>query len=153
MHLIFRFLLIVWQLPQFVAGEAVYFWHRLFLRGRRLKGGWACCDDYGYARSEIAMYKSREQGVVKGFCLGRRVFVYCDSEYHDRARLESVVDGVVRHEYGHSVQSVWLGPFYLVFGLFSLLVTGVSPGLAGRMWFERGADGIVRGRSVGIGYK
>ncbi|MDR2917842.1 MAG: hypothetical protein LBV72_00545 [Tannerella sp.] len=150
--MIVRFLLTLWQLPQLIVGEAIYAWHKLFLRKRYIKNGFACCDSYKYTYSKIDMYSSKRSRIVKAFSLGRRIFLYYDKDYHDKAKLKMVINEVVRHEYGHSIQSARRGLFYLWFARNSLLVTGISSGLAEKIPFEKKANKLVENKNIKITY-
>jgi hypothetical protein len=140
-----RLFLTVWQLPQFLAGEAVLLFHVLFgykeISRHELGAGNHPCVT-SYAR----VFNIRETKVIRGFSLGRRVFLYYNREWFDErfGQNYSKRDEILCHEYGHCVQSFYLGWLYLiVIALPSLLVTGVSPGMAERFYFEKWADKIA----------
>ncbi|MDR2233920.1 MAG: hypothetical protein LBE56_12485 [Tannerella sp.] len=51
----------------------------------------------------------------------------------------------ITHEYGHSIQSCYLGFFYfIVIGLPSLFFTGFNSAQAKRMYMERWAERLIR---------
>jgi hypothetical protein len=123
-------LLQVWQLPQNLAG-LVFGW---FLKDKRRHAGLPGIPDDVHVVTASNMYG--------GISLGN--FVYCRAPVYDR---------MVRHEYGHCLQSRILGPFYLlVIGLPSLLwalwwTPGRSVGYYS-FYTERWADrlgGVKRG--------
>ena len=83
-----------WALPQTLAGRVLYAAHRK-------------CEHRDYMGARVT-YWDRDDGVS----LGKYVFV----PTHDDD------ETMLRHEYGHTVQSMMLGPAYLVLiGLPSLL--------------------------------
>lgn len=140
MKKVFRILVItvlaVWQLPQLVLGELIYWFHLVFLRSRFVYTG-ECYLHLGNSTEVEARYihlnlKDKNSRNYTGFCMGFRIFVYQNSYNHDE---------VLKHEMGHSMQSIILGPLYLpVVGLHSLLISGVSGNLAAKSWLERWAN-------------
>ena len=124
-------LLQVWQLPQNLLGLIV----GIFLKGkRRLQG---------YPGIPSAIRIVGTGNMYGGLSLGN--FVYLRPPVYDK---------MVRHEYGHCLQSRLLGPFYLlVIGLPSLLwALWWHPGRSVdyySFYTERWADrlgGVERGR-------
>ena len=124
-------LLQVWQLPQNLLGLIV----GIFLKGkRRLRG---------YPGIPSAIRIVGTGNMYGGLSLGN--FVYLRPPVYDK---------MVRHEYGHCLQSRLLGPFYLpVIGLPSLLwALWWHPGRSRdyySFYTERWADrlgGVERGR-------
>jgi hypothetical protein len=85
----------------------------------------------------------------RAFSMGELIFVY--NGYGEIREVNSKVQKVIRHEYGHAMQSVRLGWLYLpVIGLPSLLVTGISSSLAERCYFEKWADKLAAGVDLKI---
>jgi len=151
MKAIVRFFLIVWQLPQALLGYAVYWFCRVFLSERVLSEGVVLSDSFDYAYSYVLFIRSRYSGRYAAFSLGVFMFVFYDDTYPDKKLMQSVVNDVVKHEFGHSVQSVWLGWLYLiVIGIVSLAVTGVSSNMAKRLYTEKWANSIVKDKNIDI---
>ena len=149
MNAIARFLLIVWQLPQALLGFAVYLFCKACLSERVLSEGIVLSDSYDYAFSYVLFLRSRRSARYSAFSLGVFMFVFYDSDYTPKDKMKAVVDKVVRHEFGHSVQSAWLGWVYLiVIGVVSALVSSVSASLARRCYTETWAEGISEGAVV-----
>ena len=99
LHLSTAVLLQVWQLPQNLLGLIVGIF---FKRKRRLTG---------YPGIPDAIHIVGTHNMYGGLSLGNYVYLR-----------PPVYDKMVRHEYGHCLQSRLLGPFYLiVIGLPSLL--------------------------------
>lgn len=89
---LYKALQFTWGLPQNLAGSAVYLIHR------KDPG-----EDFGNAKVK---YWSRPEGLS----LGQYIFVPQDQK------------DLLPHEYGHSIQSMILGPTYLLFvGLPSII--------------------------------
>jgi hypothetical protein len=62
----------------------------------------------------------------------------------DKNFTPKIKDPVMRHEYGHYLQSKIYGPFYfLIVGLPSLFSAFIKPSLHRQRWFEREADRMV----------
>ncbi|MBO4385368.1 MAG: hypothetical protein J5854_08150 [Clostridia bacterium] len=91
-----------WGLPQNLVGAAL----ALVFRGRRFR----------YHGALVTVYRSlRGISNNSGFSLGSFIFMPEAWSDHDR-------EHILVHEYGHSVQSLILGPFYLpVVGLPSVI--------------------------------
>jgi hypothetical protein len=71
--------------------------------------------------------------------------------YGEIREVNSKIQKVIRHEYGHAMQSACLGWLYLpVIGLPSLLITGISSSLAEKCYFEKWADKLVSGVDLKI---
>ena len=129
--LAFAVLLQVWQLPQNLLGFMV----GLFLKGKRRL--------VGVPGIPPSIRLTGARNMWGGISLGN--FVYFRPPVYDK---------MIRHEYGHCIQSRLLGPFYLlVIGLPSLLWAlwwhpGRSVGYYS-FYTERWADrlgGVERGR-------
>ena len=92
------FLRLLWELPQTILGAALLGWYRI-KAGRAL-------EKIRLQESSIFLCRNMNGGVS----LGRFIFIYT---FHSSA--------LIRHEYGHSIQSKMLGPFYLpVIGIPSI---------------------------------
>ena len=90
---LFHFLQWTWGLPQNLVGLLVL----LFLRGER----------YRYHGALVTVYrKLRFAKNRSGFSLGSFIFMPETWSAHDKKH-------IVVHEYGHTVQSMILGPLYL----------------------------------------
>jgi hypothetical protein len=115
---------VVWQLPQCLLARVVWSFYKM----RGTITDTICLTD-GII---VCIVRS---GRPWGVSFGRLIFVSSRYSANDR------IGDVVRHEYGHSLQSRYLGWLYLiVIALPSLVVTGVSPAIAGRCYFEKWAD-------------
>ena len=144
-----KLLLFIWQLPQFVLGDIVNLWHMAFLRKRLLGYRSVTCDDFKRVNSTVMLYKSKKRKHYRAFSLGGYVFLYYDSDYYDGHRLINVVNNVIKHEYGHSVQSLYLGWLYLVvIGFVSLVMTSI--GIPHKSYTEKWADKIVANHELKI---
>ena len=88
-------LLYVWQLPQNLAGLLVL----LF-----------CKTEYQYDYKTSKVYLTKSFG--GGVSLGKYIFL---------SRTQLRKNEVVMHEYGHCIQSMILGPLYLLLGLCSII--------------------------------
>ena len=144
-----KLLLIIWQLPQFLLGYIVFMWHKAFFKKRLLGYRRVTCSDFKHVNSTVMLCKSKKRKHYRAFSLGRYAFLYYDSDYYDGHRLINVVNNVIKHEYGHSVQSARLGWLYLiVIGIVSLVMT--SLGMSKKCYTEKWADKIVLGRELKI---
>jgi len=104
-----QILLYVWQLPQHIAGLLLI---RL-LKARKMM--WPRNGKIiDYWEFEPKGWFSR---FISGVSLGRYIILKPRSDYAQ----------TVPHEYGHSVQSVWWGPLYL-------LVIGLPSALGNNLW-------------------
>jgi hypothetical protein len=88
-----------------------------------------------------------------GYSLGCYVFVSYDREYmefhYKEEEIDDKVNEVIVHETGHCIQSVFLGWLYLiVIALPSLIVTGISPGLAKRLYTETWAERLTTNKGL-----
>lgn len=102
-----RFLYILcqwtWGLPQNLVGGAFYLWYRA--RG---------CPHFRYRGALAVIWPKR----IGSMSMGRHLFLYRDWKPEDHALLA--------HEYGHTIQSLFLGPLYLLLvGLPSVLWAGL----------------------------
>jgi hypothetical protein len=130
---------IIWQLPQYLASLVIlgYFKFSKRVTGKhRVTGGAA---KYSSVYCVNACHKS-------AFLLGEFIFVYsgylCGTDEYNE---------VVRHEYGHVMQSACLGWLYLpAIALPSLLITGISPSMAEKCYFERWANKLASGVNLKI---
>ena len=113
-----RILTYIWQLPQHVLGLAVIFFSRAY---------------YSREYHSSKVYLTQH---AFGVSLGRYIIVFQEAE-----------ESSIRHEYGHSKQSLYLGPLYLVvIGVPSLsmnilsTLNILSPQRYYRRWPENWAD-------------
>ena len=102
-----RFLYVLWQwtwgLPQTLAGAALYLWYRH-------KG----CPHFRYQGARAVIW-TRDAGSMS---LGMFLFLHPTWKPYDHRLLS--------HEYGHTIQSLLLGPLYLpAVGLPSILWAGL----------------------------
>lgn len=93
-----RFILFIWQLPQNIVGFIVFIYCRLFGR-----------------KSQIYKGKIATLWLFPGgLSMGDFIFVHKDYDYN-----------LIQHEYGHTFQSLYLGPLYLfIIGIPSLIWAG-----------------------------
>jgi hypothetical protein len=128
--IVLKIVFILWQLPQtVVAGFLAGF---CFVTGMVVKTG--CFID-----SDVIYLRVLQKGHILGFTLGRFIFVSAEKCHTGDEHTYKVL----KHEYGHVLQSRYLGWFYLlVIALPSVIVTGISGRLAERMYMERWADKI-----------
>lgn len=118
----FYLLQATWCLPQNIVGAFA----RIFLRGRSFR----------YHGSLVTIYRCSERTAnrIGAFSLSCFIFIpeAWDEEYRRR---------VVVHEYGHVVQSLMLGPFYLA-----------AVGLPSVIWANRYQKRFTRYASRGVRY-
>ena len=129
-HIAYRAVQVVWGFPQTLAGAAVFAAH-----ARR--------PHFGFHGAVVTTWEQ-----AKGMSLGPFIFLYGSAD-PKKAR-ESVDAGLLVHEYGHTIQSLILGPLYLpVIGIPSFIWSNV-PSLARKrhreqrsyysFWVERSAN-------------
>ncbi len=113
-------LLHLWQLPQHLIAWCLI----LFYRQKRFAGI--------YKTSHVYYHSLLPNSWGEGISLGQYIF-YDSNNIWDET--------VIAHEYGHSRQSFYLGPLYLiVIGLPSIIHAAVSTGDYYRYWCEAWAD-------------
>jgi len=125
-----RFLLIVWQLPQYLVGWLILS-VVLMMRMMTDYQVFYSIDDLDL---DVFYLRIKNKRVRWGFTLADMVFlaVPLGSGYTDD------IMRILNHECGHARQSRRLGWLYLfVIALPSLLVTWISPTMASRCWFEQ----------------
>ena len=91
----------IWGLPQNLVGAIMF----LTMKHEAIK-----IQKY---KDSIILFLPGNHGAVS---LGMFIFFFSD--------FKSRTDYVIRHEYGHSIQSKILGPVYLIIGLQSLIWAG-----------------------------
>ena len=122
-----NFLLIIWQLPQIIVGRLVLCFVGI--------------DDVDLINGKLVVYSRVIRG---GISLGGVIIM--DIRYHDKKDIDE------KHEWGHTLQSRYLGWFYLlVIGIPSILwaafYKGDSLGYYTKFYTERWADklgGVIR---------
>ena len=93
-----KFLLFLWQLPQNIVGFIVYIICKLRERGS---------ITYKDKITTLWLFPG-------GLSMGLYMFVYKDYD-----------ENLIQHEYGHTIQSLYLGPVYLlIIGIPSLIWAG-----------------------------
>ena len=110
-------LLYIWQLPQHIAGLIV--WGILKAAGRVETVNWLYSEEF------ITIWVKPDIGV----CLGKYIFLYVGEGSES-----------LKHEYGHSRQSLYLGPLYLP-------VVGIASAVFNNLWdrlFHKKWDGKRR---------
>ena len=130
-----KIILVMWELPQYLLGwmfVVVGMAFRLIVRRE------SAPYETGSRRPTVN-YLIRRDGRLLGWSLGEQVFIWTLSEEEWTKQARPVVERTVRHEVcTHSNQSLYLGWFYLpIIALPSLIVTSISPSLAGRCYFEK----------------
>ena len=110
-----------WGLPQNLIGLLLL----PFLRGKRRFFHGALITEY----KRLSFTKNRS-----GFSLGMFIYIPETWSEHDKKHLSV-------HEYGHTVQSLYLGPFYLL-----------AVGLPSVIWCARYARRLERYRMRGVRY-
>ncbi|MDR2146070.1 MAG: hypothetical protein LBE91_06400 [Tannerella sp.] len=130
------FLLILWQLPQWIVSLLVCGY---YVMTDKLVDIYTVESKYG--RSEAWIVDKESLSAVS---FGRYIFA-------GKKLVEKFGTADLKHEYGHSVQSLWLGPLYLVvIGLPSLLFTAFDGNIARRTYPEIWADRIAEGLEIRI---
>lgn len=115
---LFHILQVTWCLPQNVVGAVV----SLFLRGER----------YRYHGALVTLYRGEKRAKKLGaFSLSAFIFVPACWPEHMRR-------GVIPHEYGHTVQSLIMGPLYL-------LLVGLPSAIWANVYGRRYKKYAVRG--------
>lgn len=89
MNKFFIFLLYVWQLPQVIIGSIVYLYYKHNIKDT-------------YNRGIVKYY------FVKDFPGGISLFPFIIISYKSMYNVNSI-----NHEYGHYIQSLYLGPLYI----------------------------------------
>ena len=139
-----KLLLIIWQLPQYLLGLLVLAWHKVFMQKRHLFTVELHVD---IPHVKFHSYNRRRyDGRYLGFSLGYHVFFYYNDSYMCKpgsARWSTVILPQLQyHEYAHSIQSLYLGWFYLpIIAIPSLVMTSI--GMSDRCFTERWAENIV----------
>ena len=106
-----RFFLYVWQLPQHIL--ALIIWGVLKVFRRIIKAKWS--DGYWFITVNAPGW---------GVSLGNYIFL--DRKYGEQT---------IRHELGHCIQSLWLGPLYLLaIGIPSAIFNNLWDRLFHRKW-------------------
>jgi hypothetical protein len=95
MKKILQVLILIWTLPQNLLGLALVIIYRMPLKAR-----------YKYA---YIFDKFPQEGISLGF------FILFD-DYETQVGIDDI-----KHEYGHFIQNLILGPFYIIVGIFSEL--------------------------------
>ena len=101
-------ILFIWQLPQNILGLLVI----LFTQAFKTRDGryWVC--NYGYFGVSLGRY------IIFGDCNGRML----------------IPDASIKHETGHSKQSLYLGPLYLLIIGLPSITFNIYDRIAHRSW-------------------
>ena len=102
------YLLIVWELPQFLLGLLT----GIFLSSRIISMNWI---------ENVLIVRVKE--FKGGISFGRVVFISTVSVYN-----------TIKHEMGHSKQSAWLGPLYLLIIGIPSVIHSIIHTLFRRQW-------------------
>ena len=97
MKYLYWFVAITWELPQTILAGLIYVWLRITNRISEL--------GIVYTRPIYNLLIETDGDLDWGVSLGRLTFL--------NTRVYQAID-VVHHEYGHSIQSLMLGPLYLI---------------------------------------
>ncbi len=109
LRMLYRLLQVIWGFPQTLAGLVVYALHRE-------------CPHYDYHGLVVTVWRSKSS-----LSLGMFLFVTDDPffyypSYKEKYDQDMFTRMLLVHEYGHTVQSLMFGPFYLIaVGLPSIL--------------------------------
>lgn len=130
--------IILWQLPQYLLSLVIWGYYKAIGKIEQ-----KVCVTGGVAgRSCVYFLKSNRR---MAFSMGKIIFLYNGFPETAQGRRTEMI----RHEYGHAIQSVYLGWLYLiVIGLPSLIITGISPALAEKCYFEKWANSLVKDREL-----
>lgn len=124
LNVILNILLIIWQLPQEIIGGLMYIMLPNFAT-QKVKGAIVCFTPW-------------MQG---GVTLGNFVFI---NEIYYKDGYKSSRKKIIKHEWGHTVQSKILGPFYLAWfgiGIPSLIHAAIhQKGDYYHFWTEKWAN-------------
>lgn len=105
----------IWQFPQTVAGLCVagYFYVNKAVVQKEI------VLHLGSIQNRFVFYVKAEK--FSGLCLGNFIFIH-ERHIKEAQSYTPVDNSVLDHEYGHSIQSLYLGVFYLlIIGLPSLI--------------------------------
>lgn len=94
LSLLTKFLLIIWQLPQIIVGGILFFFSKKIAVGKH--------------KQAIISYCPWMKG---GVTIGPFIFV---SQWYYEYTYRSYNEKIVKHEYGHTIQSRIFGPFYIL---------------------------------------
>jgi len=141
-----KIFLIVWQLPQYLIGYLVLLWFKLFYKNRLTNIGGVRCDDYKNIVPVMYTYRAKWMGgKYMAFSLGPHMFLIYDDLYSDVTKMRNKLITAISHEYGHSVQSMYLGWLYLIIiGIPSFITAPVTR----KIYTEEWAESIVFNKEV-----
>lgn len=132
-----RLTALIWQLPQVLVGMMLAMWRIGIGRVSRVE----------YFRGVIYVIEENcGDGFLRGMSLGCVVNVWLDGRVGDNFSHEVFygLGGLLRHEYGHTVDSLRLGPLYLLVvglpSLISVLLDGKWGHKHHNLYAERWAD-------------
>jgi len=126
---------ILWQLPQTALGVMIHAFSHVINKVwcvRTMRGD--IVGDY--------VVINLGYGGKNAFSLGKYIFI-C-SDYSLGLNREKFMRDYLPHEYGHSIQSSWLGPAFIVVIISSLLLRSVLGKAADKYWPEKQAWSLGR---------
>lgn len=124
-----------WQLPQYLISLIILGYFKVFGKIERK----VCVTGGTAEHSCIYFLESKHR---KAFSMGEFIFLY--NGYSEQAFSQNRRKELIKHEYGHAIQSVRLGWLYLiVIGFPSLTITGISVKFAQKCYFEKWANKLV----------
>ena len=139
-----KVLLFLWELPQLVAGWAVYFFCRHILKMDCIKRYKVYCEKHSSLDANVFIFESAAGSAV---CFGSVILVFCKQRHLDNGSARKVIE----HEFGHFVQSFYLGWLYLaIIGIPSIVVTWISANTARRLYTEMWAERIIEDKKINI---
>jgi hypothetical protein len=150
-----KLLLLLWQLPQYLVGVLVLFWNKIFLKEKYLNTYYVKCNDHKNVIAKLFLYRNNGKGKYKGVSFGKHIFIYYDDNYKDMKKMNDLIKNVViPHEYGHSIQSVYLGWLYLIIiGLPSLLFSNIGGSAYRNFYTELWAEKLIKNKIISTSNK
>ena len=95
---LFNIVQLIWGFPQYLLGFIIFFINRT-------------CVQFNFKYAHVTMWnKPYSMSLGKFIFLTNNPYPYVD----DNNTIENVYQKIMVHEYGHSIQSLILGPLYLI---------------------------------------
>ena len=115
-----KFLLCLWQLPQIILARCLIAIYKLRL--------------VSITDSGCKVYKGR---IPNGISLGP--YILFDEKYYAR-EYSHILEVAIKHETGHSIQSLYFGPLYLII----IGIPSITQNILSYIVYRLGNDSLVR---------